>query len=129
MNRAGWRRVRRGLAKSQTRVGEDTDDAGEAAPDATVTHITVRSDHLFLDSLETETAKVRFDAIANADRDNDRDVTLDELAAVQLSSLPMGQYSTGGRATVTDLRAFVTALTASMGHLNGEGLCESSAIN
>ena len=69
-------------------------------------------------------ARLRFDAIAAADANGDREVTLDELGAVQLTTLPMTQYSTGPLPNVRTLRDFVTHLVSTVGHFNGEGHCQ-----
>lgn len=95
------------------------------ARDGTVTaQITVHGDHLFYDDLQSPRAVVRFDAIANADANTDGEVTLDELAAVDLTTLPAMQYGTGSAPHVRSLRDFVTDLVATVGHFNGEGHCE-----
>ena len=86
--------------------------------------LTFHADHLFYDALQGSMAKVRFNAIAGADRDMNRMITLDELAMVDLTTLPMGQYSTGSAPNVRNLRDFVTALVRNMGHFNGEGHCD-----
>lgn len=86
--------------------------------------VTVHGDHLFYDDLENPEALIRFDAIAAADANGDHEVTLDELAQVQLTSLPMTQYGTGPIPNVRTLRDFVTYLVATIGHFNGEGHCQ-----
>lgn len=84
--------------------------------------LTMHGDHLFYDQL-TGDAKLRFDAFANADANNDNKVTLDEVQAVQLTSLPAGQYGTAGAANVRNLRDFMTQNSRSIGHFDGEGEC------
>lgn len=90
--------------------------------------LTIHGDHLFFDDLQSPDAKMRFDAIAQADRlgiaGPDGEVTLEELAAVDLTELPIDQYGTGGAANVRNLRDFVTALVRTAGHFRGEGECE-----
>ncbi len=93
--------------------------------------ITVHGDHFFYDSLVGETdplgnslTRLRFDALAAADANNDHEVTLDELAAVDLTTLPTGQYGTGSLPGVNSLRDFVTTQVNSLGHFNGEGECQ-----
>jgi hypothetical protein len=85
--------------------------------------ITIHGDHPFYDDLQASTALVRFDAIADADADGDREVTLEELAAVDLTRLPTGQYGTGSAPGVNTLRDFVTSLVSTIGHFDGEGHC------
>ncbi|MBL8679979.1 MAG: hypothetical protein JNK05_12470 [Myxococcales bacterium] len=86
--------------------------------------VTIHADHLFYDGLQNSDAKVRFNAIAGADRNMDRMISLDELAMVDLTTLPMGQYRTGSAPNVNNLRDFVTALVGTVGHFNGEGHCD-----
>ena len=86
--------------------------------------VTFHGDHLYYDDLENPEARTRFDAIAAADADGDHNVTLDELGAVQLTSLPMTQYNAGPVPNVRTLRDFVTYLVSTVGHFNGEGHCQ-----
>jgi hypothetical protein len=93
---------------------------------ATAAQLTFHADHLFYDGLQNPDAKMRFDAMANADRNGDRMITLDELAMVDLTTLPTGQYTTGSARNVNTLRDFVAALVTTVGHWNGEGHCEET---
>lgn len=88
--------------------------------------LTFHADHLFYDGLQNSDAKVRFNAIAGADRNMDRMITLEELAMVDLTTLPMGQYQTGSARNVNNLRDFVTNLVSTVGHFNGEGHCDET---
>lgn len=101
-------------------------EVGVAVPtDGTATaQITIHGDHLFYDDLQSPDARVRFDAIAGADANTDGEVTLDELAAVDLTTLPPTQYGAGSAPNVRSLRDFVSYLVATVGHFNGEGHCE-----
>lgn len=101
-------------------------EVGVAVPSGGVgrAQITVHGDHLFYDDLQSPDAKLRFDLIASADANRDGEVTLDELAAVDLTTAPRGQYGVGSRGDVLNLRQFVTALVATVGHFNGEGHCD-----
>jgi hypothetical protein len=85
--------------------------------------LTIHGDHFFYDDLASAKAKVRGDNIAAADADNDGNVTLEELATVKLVKLDNGAYGTGSLPDVYDLRAFVTALSRTLGHFRGEGEC------
>ena len=89
--------------------------------------LTIHGDHLFFDDLQSPDAKMRFDAIAAADKAGilgaDGQVTLEELALVDLTELPPEQYGTGGASNVRTLRDFVTALVRTVGHYRGEGEC------
>jgi hypothetical protein len=84
--------------------------------------LTVHGDHFFYDQLGGD-AKLRFDALAAADANADNKVTLDELAVVQLTSLPQGQYGTASVANVRNLRDFVSQNVRTIGHYDGEGEC------
>lgn len=107
--------VRDGQETSGVVVG----DGAEAAA-----QLTIHGDHLFYDDLASPEAKLRFDLIASADADEDGEVTLDELAAVQLADLSSDQGTYGvGVFDVDDMREFVAAATTSLGHFNGEGHC------
>lgn len=90
-----------------------------------VVQLTIHGDHLFYDDLQSPDAKLRFDSIAAADADGDGVVTLEELAAVDLASIPKerGPYGTGSASGINDLRAFVEALSRTVGHFRGEGEC------
>ena len=85
------------------------------------TQLTIHGDHFFYDGLEADDAVVRGQAIVDADANADGEVTLDELAEVDVASIgyAVGQYS-----DVTDLREFVTFLTRTLGHVDGEGHCQ-----
>lgn len=85
--------------------------------------LTIHGDHLFLDDLQSEESVMRFDAIAAADTDDDGEVTLEELAQVDLTTLPLGSYGTGSVADVNSLRDFITAQIHTLGHFQGEGEC------
>lgn len=90
--------------------------------------LTIHGDHLFYDDLLADDAVLRFDAIAAADADDDGEVTLAELAAVDLTSLPPDQYGTGGDGRVQDLAAFVRDQTRSLVHFQGEGHCQAEVL-
>ena len=109
------------------------DDFGEGVvvPNGGVesAEITIHGDHLFYDDLQSPDTVLRFDALAAADADGDRVITLEELELVDLTTLTEGTYGTGGVGTVEDLRAFVTALTRTLGHWRGEGHCGSTILD
>jgi hypothetical protein len=88
--------------------------------------LTIHGDHFFYDDLQSISAKVRAQAIVDADADGDGKVTLDELAAVKLSAAAQatgGTYSAGDVPNVNNLRDFVTSLSRTVGHFRGEGEC------
>jgi hypothetical protein len=87
--------------------------------------LTIHGDHLFYDDLADEGAVLRLAAVAAADADENGDVTLAELAAVDLTTLPPDQYGTGGAGDVNTLADFMGALTRTLVHHTGEGHCTS----
>lgn len=111
------------------RDGKDTDGVVVTNGGDDVNQITIHGDHLFYDDLASPSAKVRFGNIAAADKDGDGKITLAELSAVKLASIPKekGTYGTGA-ASVDDLGAFVSALSRTVGHFRGEGECFSKAL-
>lgn len=90
--------------------------------------LTIHGDHLYYDDLQSKDAVVRFDNIADADANMDGNVTLEELAAVKLASLPAanGPYGVGNQ-QINDLGTYVAALSRTVGHYRGEGECFASA--
>ncbi len=89
------------------------------------TQMTIHADHFFYDDLESADAKVRFTAIAEADKDGDGKVTLEELAAVSGAAFAgLSNYGVGRFSQVKDLRAFVEHLSRTLGHIDGEGHCD-----
>ncbi len=87
------------------------------------TVLTIHADHLFYDSLVSEAPDVRFQLFAEADTDGNQAITMDELAAVDITGLD--NYQVGNATNVTDLAAFVRAQTATLGHIDGEGHCSA----
>lgn len=85
--------------------------------------LTIHGDHLFLDDLQSEESVMRFDEIAAADANDDGEVTLEELAAVDLTTLDLDRYGTGSVPNVTNLRDFIAAQVRTLGHYRGEGEC------
>lgn len=85
--------------------------------------LTIHGDHFFYDDLQAATAKLRAEAIVNADANLDGLVELSELDAVALTSLPANQYGTGGASDVNNLGDFVRFLSRTVGHYRGEGEC------
>jgi hypothetical protein len=107
--------------------------SGKEVPGVIVTNggtddpqITIHGDHFFYDDLQSPDAKVRFNALALADEKGDKngEITLEEMSKIELVTLKAeGPYGTGSASNVNDLRAFVTALTRTVGHFRGEGEC------
>lgn len=109
--------------------GKQTDGVVVTNGGTDVVQITIHGDHLYYDDLQNQDAKVRFENLAAADGNNDGTIALEELAAVQLAAIPaaQGTYGTGSAAGINDLRAFVEALSRTVGHFRGEGECVASA--
>jgi hypothetical protein len=70
------------------------------------------------------TTVLRFDEKAAADKNNDGEVTLEELNAAPID---VTRYDPSGFDAPT-LGAFMTALTRTIGHFRGEGECSISEI-
>lgn len=94
---------------------------------AVTVELTIHGDHLWYDDLQSPAARLRGTAVAGADTNADDVITQEELAAVQLTSLPLGQYGTGGTSGVKTLHDFVRGLVRTVGHFRGEGECEARA--
>jgi hypothetical protein len=90
--------------------------------------LTIHGDHLFYDDLASEDAVLRVAAIVGADTDDDGAITREELAAVDLTTLPADQYGTGGAADVFTLDGFIADLTRTLVHHTGEGHCTATAL-
>lgn len=92
--------------------------------------LTIHGDHFFYDDLQSPNAKLRFNAIANADLDKDGNIALEELARIQLINIPMaeGPYGTGNASGVNNLAQYISKLSQTVGHYRGEGECTSSSV-
>lgn len=110
--------------------GKETDGVVVTNGGTDSVQLTIHGDHFYYDDLQSQDAKVRFGNIANADANNDGEVTLEELAAVSLADktkITEGPYGTGSAANINDLRAFIEALSRTVGHFRGEGECLARA--
>jgi len=92
--------------------------------------LTVHGDHLFYDDLQSEESGPRFQAYADADANNDGQVTLDEMDQVPLYTIPIakGPYGTGALGNVNTLGDYVRTLARTIGHYRGEGSCNSKEV-
>lgn len=91
--------------------------------------LTTHGDHLFYDRLQASAdpavpTSLRFQAIADADANEDGEVTLSELEATPLD---VRLYDRSGLPAST-LGAFIASLTRTVGHFRGEGECTVSAF-
>ncbi len=93
--------------------------------------LTVHGDHLFYDDLQSEQAIPRFQPLADADANNDGEITLAELDAVPLYTIPAseGTYGTGALGNVNTLGDYERTLSRTIGHYRGEGSCNSKEVN
>jgi hypothetical protein len=94
----------------------------EGAPDTV--QITIHGDHLFYDDLFAETPMLLFGLVAQADDDGDGDgeISQAELEAVDIR--PLANYQVGST-DITDLWHFIEHQTTTIGHIDGEGHCET----
>ena len=105
-----------------TAIGHRCEVAAVVGGEGTATsEITIHADHLFYDSLVDDEPALRFDLFASADADDDGEITLDELAVVDIRGEE--HYGTGSL-PVRDLRAYLLAQSGTLGHIDGEGHCE-----
>jgi hypothetical protein len=110
--------------------GKETDGVVVTNGGNDVVQLTIHGDHLYYDDLQSPAAKIRFDNLAAADANDDGIITLEELAAVKLADrtkVKEGPYGTGSASGIHDLRAFVEALSRTLGHFRGEGECLARA--
>jgi hypothetical protein len=98
-------------------TGQVVPDDGEAT-----SQITIHADHLFYDDLESPEPDIAFDLVASADADADGVVTAEELRGVDITAHE--RYQVGSR-DIDDLWTFIQAQTATLGHIDGEGHCET----
>jgi len=85
--------------------------------------ITIHADHLFYDSLVSEEPQVVFQPMADADADDDGEITREEL-----SMSDIGSFDPGSEGGVEDLWAWLVASTRTIGHADGEGHCEAATV-
>jgi hypothetical protein len=92
--------------------------------------LTVHGDHLFFDDLAAGDAAMRFEPLFLSDGADGSEangvITLEELGAVDLTTLPPDRYGNAGNAET--LADFVAALSRTLVHFNGEGECSISSL-
>lgn len=88
------------------------------------TELTIHGDHLFFDDLVSETPNVAFDLLAAADDSGNADGYVDpsEMEATDITGEDRYQV---GSADVEDLWSFVEAQARLVGHIDGEGHCDT----
>lgn len=82
--------------------------------------ITIHADHLFGDSLVSHEPELLFGPLADADADEDGEITQEELEAADI-----GAYDPGSEGGVENLWQFLSAQAQTLGHVDGEGHCDS----
>lgn len=133
----GWSIRVEGVATKDTQTigftwgfATDTDyQACQTAPTAvdagTVRSLlTIHADHFFYDDLVSDSPNVAFELVASADADADGEVTMSELAAIDITGL--ARYQVGSNGDITDLAAFIEAQSRTLGHIDGEGHCDAT---
>lgn len=87
--------------------------------------LTIHADHFFYDDLEDPDAQVKFQVFADADADGNGEVTMEELSSFGGAKFAaLDRYQVGRFTDVKDLKAFVTHLSRTLGHIDGEGHCD-----
>jgi len=94
-----------------------------------VSELTTHGDHLFYDRLMSSNdpavkTSLRFDEKAAADKNDDGEITLEELSATRID---VRLYDPSGLDAPT-YGAFVTSLARTIGHYRGEGECAVSVL-
>lgn len=113
-----------GFKTDTTYAGCESKAVVSAGSTATA-QLTIHADHFFYDDLESNDAKVRFEAIAKADKNSDGIVTMEELAGLSGAEFAgLSSYGVGRFSEVKDLKAFITQLSKTLGHIDGEGHCD-----
>jgi len=96
---------------------------GEVADGGVATvQITIHGDHLFYDDAVSEEPSLRFGDLALADADGDGTLTTDEMSAYGI--LALDHYGVGSL-DIDNLWEFVSHMTSTLGHIDGEGHCET----
>ncbi len=88
--------------------------------EATV-QITIHGDHLFYDDAVSASPDLLFGEIALADANDDSEVTASELADYDITTL--SNYGVGSL-DIFNLWDFISHMTSTLGHIDGEGHCE-----
>lgn len=84
--------------------------------------LTIHGDHLFYDDLVASEPNLSFDLIAAADADGNGRVTREELAAKDLTAEARYQV---GSFPVKNLWEFIAHQVTTLGHIDGEGHCDT----
>jgi hypothetical protein len=109
--------------------GKDTAGIVVANGSTDTSELTTHGDHFFYDRLQEDPSsqvptRLRFQEKADADANNDGEITLEELEAADIDAT---RYNPTPFA-VTSLGGFVEALARTIGHYRGEGECSISKL-
>lgn len=107
-----------------TRYTECETSTSVVAGESATFQITVHADHLLYDSLVAEKPELLFQALADADTDEDGDIT-----RAELSSTDIGAYDPGSEDGVDDLWSWLVAQSRTLGHVDGEGHCRATPLD
>ena len=103
---------------------EQCETSTQVEQDGTATfQVTVHADHFFYDSLVAEEPQLLFQPLADADTDDDAEITEAELGAADI-----GGYDPGNE-DIDDLWTWLIAQSRTLGHVDGEGHCEATAAD
>lgn len=84
--------------------------------------LTFHGDHLFYDDAASDQPSLRFEDLALADADADGTLTSAEMQATSI--LALDHYGVGSL-DLDNLWDYVTHMTTTLGHIDGEGHCET----
>ncbi|MBN2340718.1 MAG: hypothetical protein JXX29_03865 [Deltaproteobacteria bacterium] len=108
-------------------VYEPCHSTGTVSEDAAGSiQLTIHGDHLFYDSAVSADPSLRFEDLALADADADGDITPAELSAYLLA--PLAYYMVPGDSGVENMWQYLSHMTTTLGHIDGEGHCEITSM-
>jgi hypothetical protein len=104
---------------------ENCDALNSVVEDSTsIAQLTIHGDHLFYESMVDPEAGLRFQAIVDADANNDQIITKEELqdfSGVSFQSLD--NYDVPAESQIDNLWDYLSAQIETIGHIDGEGHC------
>lgn len=99
-------------------------DGGEAT-----VQLTIHGDHFFYNSLVNPKAALEFQVIADADIDGDGTVSMEELKGLAGDDFKALDNYDVGDLTVDNLYDYLQEQSATIGHIDGEGHCDTAAAS
>jgi hypothetical protein len=96
-------------------------------PDGQATiELTIHGDHFFYTSLSNPDSGLAFQTLADADSNHDDELTTDELKEFTGTDfMALDNYDVGSL-PVTNLYEYLAAQSSTLGHIDGEGHCETA---